>query len=110
MRFASTELDHPNGAHMPDTTEAPSAASAERPPLSLATLPSYPHLLLVGEVATLARCSNRHVMNQVDEGLLRRAPNLGRSVRFHPRDVLAFLGFSPVAWNGSTPKPVAAPA
>jgi hypothetical protein len=87
-----------------------SDTSTSATPLSLATLPTYPYLLTTKDVAALARCSERHVMNQVGEGLLRRAPNLGRSVRFHPCDVLEFLGISPVAWNGSTPKPVAAPA
>jgi hypothetical protein len=77
------------------TTAVPDTPRSAPPPLSLATLPTFPYLLTTQDVATIARCSARHVMNQVDEGLLRRAPNLGRSVRFHPKDVLAFLGISP---------------
>lgn len=66
--------------------------STSAPPLSVVTLPTYPYLLTTKDVANLARCSERHVMNQVDEGLLPKVPNLGRSVRFHPRDVREFLG------------------
>jgi hypothetical protein len=67
------------------------------PSPSLATLATHPHLLTTKDMATLARCSERHILNQVEEGLLRKVPNLGRSVRFHPREALAFFGLSEAA-------------
>jgi hypothetical protein len=66
-------------------------ATTAAPPLSLASLPNYPYLLTITDVATLARCSTRHVMNKVEEGVLAKVPNLGRSVRFDPLVVLRFL-------------------
>ena len=75
---------------MPDITTA-AALPVATPTLSLATLATYPYLLTTREVATLAQCCERHVMNQVDEGLLAKVPNLGRSVRFDPLAVLRFL-------------------
>lgn len=50
-----------------------------------------PQLLTTADVATVMRVSERHVQELYLSGKLRKVAGLGRSVRFRPADVLAFL-------------------
>jgi excisionase family DNA binding protein len=50
-----------------------------------------PQLLTVEQVATVLQVSTRHVENLIAQGKIRKVPNLGRSVRIAPTDVLAFI-------------------
>jgi len=58
------------------------------------TLPDLnrPQLLTVEQVAAVLQVSTRHVENLIAHGKIRKVPNLGRSVRIAPADVLAFIG------------------
>ena len=61
----------------PDTDARRQAASIER-------------LMLIDDVAKVARTSQRTVQREVSRGRL-RAIRIGRQLRFHPRDVEAWL-------------------
>jgi excisionase family DNA binding protein len=50
-----------------------------------------PQLLTTIDVANLMRVSERHVQELYLSGKLKKVAGLGRSVRFRPADVLAFL-------------------
>jgi excisionase family DNA binding protein len=62
-------------------------------PASLRPVPDLtsPQLLTTADVATVMRVSERHVQELYLSGKLRKVAGLGRSVRFRPTDVLAFL-------------------
>jgi excisionase family DNA binding protein len=63
---------------------------ALRPPRPVADLTS-PQLLTTADVAIVMQVSERHVQEIYLSGKLRKVAGLGRSVRFRPADVLAFL-------------------
>ena len=51
---------------------------------------SIERLMLIDEVADVGRMSRRTVQREVSRGRL-RAIRIGRQIRFHPRDVEAWL-------------------
>jgi hypothetical protein len=50
-----------------------------------------PQLLTVGGLATILNISERHAENLIARGLIKTVPNLGRSVRIAPAEVLRFI-------------------
>jgi excisionase family DNA binding protein len=58
---------------------------------------SSPQLLDTADVATVLKVSERHVQELYLSGKLRKVTGLGRSVRFRPAEVLAFLGMTDMA-------------
>lgn len=48
-------------------------------------------LLTIKEVARFAKCSERHIQNQVRKGKFPQPIRLGRSVRFHPSEIQKVL-------------------
>lgn len=50
-----------------------------------------PQLLTTADVANVMRVSERHVQELYLSGKLKKVAGLGRSVRFRPADVVAFL-------------------
>lgn len=50
-----------------------------------------PQLLTVGGLATILNISERHAENLIARGLIKTVPNLGRSVRIAPAEVLRVI-------------------
>lgn len=50
-----------------------------------------PQLLTVGGLAIILNISERHAENLIARGLIKTVPNLGRSVRIAPAEVLRFI-------------------
>jgi excisionase family DNA binding protein len=50
-----------------------------------------PQLLTVEQVAAVLQVSTRHVENLIAQGKIRKVPNLGRSVRIAPANVLVLI-------------------
>jgi hypothetical protein len=50
-----------------------------------------PQLLTVGGLSTILNISERHAENLIARGLIKTVPNLGRSVRIAPAEVLRFI-------------------
>ncbi|MGX4803976.1 hypothetical protein [Bradyrhizobium guangdongense] len=76
------------------------AAFITEPPLSLATLAAFPRALVVKEVATLLKCSERHVYTLNARGTLPNIKGMGAALRFAPLVVDALA-------NGTTEAAIA---
>ncbi|WIW43931.1 helix-turn-helix domain-containing protein [Bradyrhizobium sp. 62B] len=61
------------------------------PPVSIATLASFPRALYVKEVAALLGCSDRHIYTINARGDLPNIKGMGAALRFAPSVVLAFV-------------------
>ena len=64
--------------------------SKPAPPCPVPDLTS-PQLLTTADVANVMRVSERHIQELYLSGKLKKVAGLGRSVRFRPSDVVAFL-------------------